>query len=62
VRTHTAASLEDAVREAARLAEPGDVVLLAPACASQDMFRDFEERGECFRAAVRSLEERGSPC
>ena len=62
VRTRTAASLEEAVREAARLAEPGDVVLLAPACASQDMFRDFEERGECFRAAVRSLEEGGSPC
>jgi UDP-N-acetylmuramoylalanine--D-glutamate ligase len=62
VRTRTAASLEDAVREAARLAEPGDVVLLAPACASQDMFRDFEERGECFRAAVHSLEEGRSPC
>jgi UDP-N-acetylmuramoylalanine--D-glutamate ligase len=62
VPTRTAASLEDAVREATRLAEPGDVVLLAPACASQDMFRDFEERGECFRAAVGSLDDGGTPC
>lgn len=52
---HAAESMEAAVRCAARLARPGDVVLLAPACASFDWFRDFEERGEAFRAAVRTL-------
>ncbi len=47
--------LEAAVRDAARDAEPGDVVLLAPACASFDQFRDFEERGRRFRAIVDAL-------
>ena len=37
------------------LARPGEVVLLSPACASFDMFRDFEERGRLFKAAVRAL-------
>jgi len=54
----TAASLEEAVQRAARLAQPGDVVLLSPACASQDQFRDFHERGERFRAAVGELRTR----
>jgi UDP-N-acetylmuramoylalanine--D-glutamate ligase len=49
--------LERAVREAAREAEPGDVVLLSPACASFDQFRDYEARGDAFRAAVAALEE-----
>lgn len=44
-----------AVRRAARVAEPGDVVLLSPACASFDQFRDFEARGDAFRAAVEAL-------
>jgi UDP-N-acetylmuramoylalanine--D-glutamate ligase len=57
IPTHAAASLTAAVRTAAELARPGDVVLLAPACASQDQFRDFAARGECFRAAVQALEE-----
>ena len=42
-------TLERAVAHAAELAEPGDVVLLSPACASYDQFADFEERGEAFR-------------
>ncbi len=47
--------MQIAVQEAARIAEPGDVVLLAPACASFDQFRNFEERGAAFRAAVEAL-------
>ncbi len=49
------ASLPQAVRRAARLAQPGDAVLLSPACASFDMFRDYAHRGEVFAAAVRRL-------
>ena len=48
-------SLEEAVQKAARLAQPGDAVLLSPACASFDMFRDYRHRGEAFAAAVRKL-------
>ena len=48
-------SLERAVRAAASRARRGQVVLLAPACASFDQYRDFEERGEHFRALVREL-------
>ncbi|QUT04461.1 UDP-N-acetylmuramoyl-L-alanine--D-glutamate ligase [Sphingobium phenoxybenzoativorans] len=44
-----------AVRRAARVAEPGDIVLLSPACASFDQFRDFEARGDAFAAAVAAL-------
>jgi UDP-N-acetylmuramoylalanine--D-glutamate ligase len=47
--------LQHAVGEAARRARPGEVVLLAPACASFDQYRDFEERGEQFRALVDEL-------
>jgi UDP-N-acetylmuramoylalanine--D-glutamate ligase len=47
--------LEHAVREAAARAQPGEVVLLSPACASFDQYRDFEQRGEHFRALVRGL-------
>ncbi|MCI0407717.1 MAG: UDP-N-acetylmuramoyl-L-alanine--D-glutamate ligase [Acidobacteria bacterium] len=50
-----AASLEEAVRRAAAAASPGEVVLLSPACASFDMFADFEERGRVFKEAVRRL-------
>ena len=49
------ATLEAAVAAAARLARPGDTVLLSPACASLDMFRDYAHRGAVFAAAVRGL-------
>jgi UDP-N-acetylmuramoylalanine--D-glutamate ligase len=49
---HRDGDLETAVGHAARLAEPGDVVLLSPAAASYDQFENFEERGEAFRALV----------
>ncbi len=47
--------LATAVRAAAAAAKPGDVVLLSPACASFDQFRDYEARGGAFRAAVEAL-------
>jgi UDP-N-acetylmuramoylalanine--D-glutamate ligase len=48
-------SLEDAVRFAHDHSEAGDVVLLSPACSSFDMFRNYEHRGEVFRAAIRDV-------
>ena len=48
-------SLDAAVVAAAEQAAPGDIVLLSPACASLDMFRHFEERGDVFTAAVGRL-------
>lgn len=48
-------TLEEAVECAAALAEAGDAVLLSPACASLDMFRNFEERGQLFAQAVEAL-------
>jgi len=47
--------MDDVVRAAAALAAPGDTVLLAPACASMDLFRDYGARGDAFAQAVRSL-------
>lgn len=49
------AGLEDAVRLAAEAARPGDTVLLAPACASFDAYRDYEERGRHFKQVVEEL-------
>ncbi len=48
-------SMPDAVSKAHRLAQPGDVVLLSPACASFDMFENFEHRGKVFKEIVHSL-------
>jgi UDP-N-acetylmuramoylalanine--D-glutamate ligase len=53
--TERAATLEAAVAAAAVAARPGDAVLLSPACASFDMFRDYRHRGDVFAAAVRAL-------
>jgi UDP-N-acetylmuramoylalanine--D-glutamate ligase len=55
-----AGSMQDAVEAAARHAQPGDSVLLSPACASFDMFRDYGHRGDVFAAAVRSLVARSA--
>lgn len=53
-----AGSLEEAVALAADRASPGEAVVLSPACSSYDMFRNFEERGACFAAAVADLGRR----
>lgn len=53
--TKRASSMDDAVRIAAELAQPGDAVLLSPACSSFDMFKDYKERGDAFVRAVEAL-------
>jgi UDP-N-acetylmuramoylalanine--D-glutamate ligase len=56
--TH-AETLENAIRSAASVAKPGDVVLLAPACASFDQFRNYEHRGKVFKEVVKALAQAG---
>jgi UDP-N-acetylmuramoylalanine--D-glutamate ligase len=50
-----AKSAEEAVQHAYRISVPGDTVLLSPACASFDLFENYEDRGRKFKAAVRAL-------
>jgi UDP-N-acetylmuramoylalanine--D-glutamate ligase len=50
-------TMDEAVTEAFRIAQPGDAVLLSPACASLDMFRNYAHRAEVFVSAVRRLQE-----
>jgi UDP-N-acetylmuramoylalanine--D-glutamate ligase len=52
-----AETLENALRKAHAVAQPGDVVLLAPACASFDQFNNYEHRGQVFKDIVRALAE-----
>jgi UDP-N-acetylmuramoylalanine--D-glutamate ligase len=48
-------SMQDAVKMAQRLSEKGDTVLLSPACASFDLFENYEDRGRQFKNAVQNL-------
>jgi len=50
-----AGNMDDAVRMGAEMAQAGDVVLLSPACASFDMYQNFEHRGDDFRRCVGGL-------
>jgi UDP-N-acetylmuramoylalanine--D-glutamate ligase len=50
-----ATTFDDVLARARELARPGDAVLLSPACSSYDMFLNYEERGERFRAAVEAM-------
>lgn len=55
VECHFAQDMADAVRRASLLAEPGDAVLLSPACASMDMFRNYSDRGDTFVECVKEV-------
>ena len=56
-----ARDLEEALGQAWRASKPGEVILLSPACSSFDMFRDYEERGERFKALVNRLRSGEDP-
>ncbi|MGW8320927.1 MAG: UDP-N-acetylmuramoyl-L-alanine--D-glutamate ligase, partial [Thermodesulfobacteriota bacterium] len=51
----TAGGLEGALSQAWQAARPGEIILLSPACSSFDMFRDYEERGQRFKALVHGI-------
>ena len=55
-----AASMDEAVQQAARRAHPGDAVLLSPACSSYDMFKNYEERGALFKRLAAAQEDEKS--
>ena len=57
VPVYDTASLEDALAACREVAAPGDTVLLSPACASFDLFRNYEDRGEKFKQMVKTLAE-----
>ena len=59
VNARTEDSVYECFRMATNLADKGDAVLLSPACASYDLFANYEERGRCFKAYVRSLSQTG---
>jgi UDP-N-acetylmuramoylalanine--D-glutamate ligase len=61
VPAERATDMADAVRRAAAAARPGETVLLSPACASFDMYDDFEHRGRVFKEIVAQCEEKVSP-
>lgn len=61
VEAEFADSMSDAVKKAFEASAPGDVVLLAPGCASFDMYSNYKERGEDFRRAILSIDSRRSP-
>ena len=56
---HVTGSFDDVVLHAAELAQPGDAVLLAPACSSFDMFRNYEERGRRFKELAHAVATHG---
>ncbi len=58
VRAISTSKLKKAIREAYDMAEPGDIVLLSPACASFDLFKNYEDRGDQFRAEVLELRDK----
>jgi UDP-N-acetylmuramoylalanine--D-glutamate ligase len=58
VQVHLADTLYDAVKKAYNLAEPGENVLLSPACSSFDMFKDFEDRGTQYKNIVHKLKNK----
>ncbi|MEP0174888.1 MAG: UDP-N-acetylmuramoyl-L-alanine--D-glutamate ligase [Paraglaciecola sp.] len=53
--SYSVTSIQQAVQQAAKLANSGDIVLLSPACASLDMFVSYQQRGDCFANAVKEL-------
>jgi UDP-N-acetylmuramoylalanine--D-glutamate ligase len=55
VKVVRASGFDDVIAKAAGLAKSGDAVLLSPACSSYDMFRNYEDRGGRFRAAVEAM-------
>jgi UDP-N-acetylmuramoylalanine--D-glutamate ligase len=56
--TELATDMKNAITSSFQSAEPGDIVLLAPACASFDMFDSFEHRGRVFKEEVQSLKSK----